>query len=228
MADTFDKNYYLGNRQDADRPALKFYSRIAKTYLPPGRILDFGCGTGFFMRRLRAFTPTDGYDISDYARKSASELVPDAHIFSNTEDIPDNTYSGITALHVLEHLTDPELGRMFTLWERAMLPGGRILCVVPDLSGKGHALKKAEWFAFRDASHINLKGRDEWKYLFHSNGFTIHKIGTDGLWDFPYTSWAPKLIDAALHSIGTVVQFIRGELILSEGEGESSIFILER
>jgi hypothetical protein len=57
------------------------------------------------MRRLRSFSPTDGYDISDYARNTASEVVPDAHIFSNAGEIPDRTYSSITALHVLEQIT---------------------------------------------------------------------------------------------------------------------------
>jgi hypothetical protein len=40
MVDAFDKNYFIGNHQDADRPALKFYARIAETYLPAGHILD--------------------------------------------------------------------------------------------------------------------------------------------------------------------------------------------
>jgi hypothetical protein len=100
--------------------------------------------------------------------------------------------------------------------------------VVPDLMGKGHTIKGKDWFAFRDASHINLKTRDEWKNVFTSRGFTLHKTGTDGLWDFPYTAWAPKLVDAALNSTGTVAQYFFGDLLLHEGEGESSIFILDR
>jgi len=228
MPERFNTDYYSFNRQDSDRPALRFYARLARKHCPPGRLLDFGCGTGYLLKRLREFTQIDGFDISEYARQATAERVPGAVIHAELDAIPQESFSGIIALHVLEHVDDAGLARILYQWNRVLMPGGRVICVVPDPNGKGFSLKRENWFAFRDPSHINLKSRGEWRSLFTSAGFSVLKVGTDGLWDFPYSSWAPRWLDAALHSIGTVVQFLAGDLLLAEGKGESVILILEK
>lgn len=227
MESHYNESYYEAVGQSTDRPALWFYYRLAKFYFQPGAVLDFGCGTGFFIKRLSQHFAVAGYDISGYALASAQLLVPDAIYYRSIDEIPSNTFSGITSLHVLEHLTDNELDNVIKAWKRALHSDGRILCVVPDVNGKGHKIKGNNWFAYRDESHINLKAREEWKQMFSDAGFRINKVGTDGLWDFPYMPGAPKMIDAAINSFGTIFQYLLGGLLLSEGEGESSVFVLE-
>lgn len=226
MATEFNETYYRKIRQVADRPALRYYARLARCFFRRGRILDFGCGTGHFLKRLRTHFQVDGFDISEFARTSSLRLVPDAGFFSSLEDIPSSLYAGITSLHVLEHATDTELEEILKTWRRALLPDGKIICVIPDIDGKGHRIKGKGWVGFRDPSHINLKDRETWKGLFSANGFAIERTGADGLWDFPYSQGLPRLLDAAVHSTFSVIQFLSGVLLLAEGAGESSIFIL--
>lgn len=223
----FNESYYTANCQLRDRPALWFYERLAKSFFPPGRVLDFGCGTGYFLKRLSKHFTVDGYDISPYSLDSTRTIVPDANIFQNLESIPERTYSGITALHVLEHIGDNELHEIMYLWRKALVSGGRVLCVTPDPSGRGHIIKDKEWFGFRDPTHINLKPRQEWEKYFAQYKFETIKIGTDGLWDFPYTRGIPKPLDALIHSKATAIQFLLGRLILPAGKGESAIFLLQ-
>jgi SAM-dependent methyltransferase len=227
MGKEFDASYYDANGQAGDRPALWFYARLARSFIAPGRVLDFGCGTGFFLKRLKKYFAIEGYEIAPYARDRAQALVPDVPIFARLEELPPRRYAGITALHVLEHVNDNILLETFRHWRRALVPNGRVLCVIPDPSGKGYQMKGTEWFGFRDPTHINLKSRSQWHHIFVEQGFRVLQTGTDGLWDFPYTKGVPKVIDAALHSVGTVVQFGLGRLTLPEGAGESAIFLLE-
>lgn len=214
--------------QFGDRPALWFYERLTRSFFSPGYVLDFGCGQGFLAKRLARHFRVDGYDVSPGARQSMQWLVPGARVFQDMSSVPRAVYSGIVAVHVIEHLTDGDIRSVLQGWRDALLPGGRVLCVTPDLSGKGHALKGSSWVGFGDPFHINLKARDDWRRLFEEFGFRVLKVGTDGLWDLPYISRLPKWMDAGIHSVGTVVQFLVGRLILPEGSGESAIFLLEK
>lgn len=223
----FNKLYYDAKGLASDRPSLWFYCRLAKSYFMPGRILDFGCGTGFLLKKLNRHFEADGYDLSEYACSMARSLLPSVKIFNSIEEIPNHTYTGIISLHVLEHIDDIQLHAVLAKWKAALVHKGRVISVVPELHGKGHRIKGNDWFAFGDTSHINLKTAEEWKRLFISNGFTINRIGTDGLWDFPYTRAVPKIIDALIHSKGTIAQYLMGKLLLSVGKGESAIFLLE-
>lgn len=223
----FSKAYYESNRQAGDRPALRFYTRLARSFFKQGRVLDFGCGTGFFMKRLSRHFAVDGFEVSAHGAMNTRRLLPDAGLFSTLQELPPCSYTGITALHVLEHITDEELVAVLAAWRAALLPGGRVLCVMPELEGLGHRLKMQDWRGFGDPSHVNLKSRGAWRELLARHGFTVIKSGTDGLWDFPYGKNYPRFIDLLLHAPGTVVQFLTGKLLLREGSGESLILLLE-
>lgn len=75
-----------------------------RPYLVGSRLLDFGGGTGSLSSRFAA----EGYDcgVVDYV----SETVPEvARLGKSLDDLPPGeTYDGIIASHVLEHLADPE------------------------------------------------------------------------------------------------------------------------
>ncbi|WP_374355907.1 methyltransferase domain-containing protein, partial [Chitinimonas sp.] len=66
MSQSFDQHYYQGNGQDGDRPALWFYQRLAQRWIAGGTVLDFGCGTGHFVRRLGRSFVASGFERSPY------------------------------------------------------------------------------------------------------------------------------------------------------------------
>lgn len=226
-AETFDRQYYAGNGQNADRPALRFYTRLARRSFRPGRVLDFGSGTGYFLKRLSRHFEADGLEVSSHGLEHTRRLLPAARLFSTIDQLPPEAYTGITALHVIEHIADRELAQVLACWRRSLVPGGRVLCVVPELHGRGHRLKGERWCGFGDASHINLKSAQQWKSFFARHGFRVISSGADGLWDFPYRRDLPKACDLLLHAPGTVLQFLAGRMLLNEGGGESLILLLE-
>ncbi len=224
----YDLAYFAARNQDRDRPALWFYERLASRWIRSGRVLDYGCGTGFLLRRLAKHFDIAGYDVSPHALEAARKNVPSMTVYAHEEEIPAEQFSGIVSLHVLEHVERAHLPYVLIKWHQALLPKGRLLCVVPDFDGRGHLLAGNNWTGFGDPTHVSLLGHDEWRELFNKSGFTVCRVGTDGLWCLPYRDGKGKVADAIRFSIPTVIQFLSGRLILPEGGGESAIFLLEK
>lgn len=153
--------------------------------------------------------------------------MPGITVYAWEDKIPEALFSGIVALHVLEHIDRALLPATLASWRRSLVTRGRVLCVVPDATGRGHCLSGKRWIGFGDPTHVTLTGWREWSDLFISAGFMVHRVGTDGLWNIPYRVGNGKLLDGLKFSIPTVVQFLVGRLILPAGSGESAVFLLE-
>lgn len=224
----FNRQYYEKNRQLGDRPALWFYSRLARYWFAPGPVLDFGCGMGFLLRRLARYGPAAGLETSAYCRVNLGQTLPDVPLYDTADKLPNKWFSGVVALHVFEHLADGDLERTLERLSSSLRPGGRVLCAMPDAGGRGHRLKGSSWSGFRDPTHVNLKSSAEWAAFFSQNGWRVVKTGTDGLWDFPYSKERPVWLDQLHRAWGTLFQFLLGRLVLPAGWGESVIFLLQK
>ncbi|MFC5062716.1 class I SAM-dependent methyltransferase [Actinomycetospora atypica] len=224
-AEHYDEAYYDANGQAGDRPALRYYTRLVGRYTDAGPYLDFGCGTGHLVRRLSALGPASGFELSDWSAEAARRNAPGCTITTRVEDLPDDGFGALTAIHVLEHLDDETASSVLRTWRRILRPGGQAFVVMPDPAGRGRALAGADWMGFADPTHINLKTHAEWRAVLLDHGFTVEREGTDGLWNVPY-SRLPKLVDAARYAVPALAQFLSGRMVLRPGAGESSMFVL--
>jgi SAM-dependent methyltransferase len=222
----YDADYYETNGQAGDRPALRWYVRLVRRYVGEGPYLDFGCGTGHLLRRLGEHGQAAGFEISPYSVRAARSIASDATVFTSLADIPDATYRGLTAVHVLEHVDDATATEVLACWRRALVPGGRALVVVPDPAGRAQALAGASWGGYADPTHINLKPHAEWRAFLVAAGFEVVREGSDGLWNVPYGRM-PMLLEAVRYAVPSLVQFLAGRLFLPPGSGESSVFVLQ-
>lgn len=96
-----------------------------------GEALDVGCGNGKTSSKLIDLGyRTTGVDFSGKAVESCTELLGDRASFrvaSATElPFPDDSFDYITAVHVLEHLTDDELSVAVSEFTRILRNGGFI------------------------------------------------------------------------------------------------------
>lgn len=224
----YDMPYFAARCQDRDRPALWFYERIIRRWIVPGTVLDYGCGTGFMLRRLARHYDVAGYDISPQALEAARQNVPGLTVYAREDQIPEALFSGIVSLHVLEHIDYAVLPVTLACWRKSLCKHGRVLCAVPDATGRGHSLADSHWTGFGDPTHVTLLGWQEWSQIFSSAGFSVRRVGTDGLWCLPYREGKSKIHDGLRFSLPTVVQFLLGRMILSAGSGESAVFLLEK
>ncbi len=223
----FDEDYYRGNGQLGDRPALRYYTRLVRRYVGGGPLLDFGCGTGHLVRHLTTVGAADGLEVSDFSAATARVTSPTSTIYTELSAVPTGHYRGITAIHVVEHLDDNVVAASMEQWRRVLRPGGRALVVTPDLAGFGRALAQDAWNGFTDPTHINLKPHAAWRQTLDRGGFHIIAEGSDGLWNVPYGR-APKLVDAVHYAGPALTQFLTGRLFLRPGTGESSLFVVSR
>jgi SAM-dependent methyltransferase len=93
-----------------------------------GRLLDIGCGYGFFLKAMQSEGwETEGVEISETGRNYATNQLG-IKIYGNPLEelkLPENTYHVVTLFYVVEHVPDPpELIRNI---RRILKPGGMLL-----------------------------------------------------------------------------------------------------
>ena len=223
----YSEQYYQDNGQDSDRIALWLYERVVRRLAPAGsRALDYGCGSGFFVRRLSRHFSTSGFDMSPAARQLTKSNAPGVELFGSPDDVPAKSFDVLTALHVLEHIPEPSEALLhFSEW---LVPGGILFAVVPNPDGWGHRLKGEDWFAYRDPTHCSLLGTDEWLHRIRSAGFDLLRMGTDGLWDPPYTRRGPRLLQLPVFGAMAAAQVALGRIFLPAKWGECLVVTARR
>lgn len=125
-----------GNRRNRDNDqAFRFLSRL----VPPGRILDIGCGNGRLLwAARRAGWQAKGLELSpELARYAAERTGVEVMTgdFLSTDPAPEDrgAYDVVSLRHVLEHLPYP-LEAMKRI--RSLLkPGGYLLVEMPNIEG---------------------------------------------------------------------------------------------
>src|SRR5690606_33491106 len=99
--------------------------------MPPASLLDFGCGTGVFLRECEKHNiTTAGIEPSLRARTYASKHLV-APVYPSLAELPPATYDAITAWHVLEHVTD--FHETLRSLKSLLTPDGRLFIAVPNL-----------------------------------------------------------------------------------------------
>ncbi|MFM6932101.1 MAG: class I SAM-dependent methyltransferase [Novosphingobium sp.] len=131
--------------------------RLAPT--APARILDFGCGGGEYLLRMRRLgNAVVGVDFDpaslDLARKSGLEVM-----FPGELDSPefDGSFDLVTLAHVIEHVQDPValLRRLRT----CLRPGGQLYLETPNAEAAGLALLGRYWRGLEVPRHLSIPSR---------------------------------------------------------------------
>lgn len=221
-AGPYDAGYYRTNGQAGDRPALRWYTRVARR-AGPGPYLDFGCGTGHLLRRLAGLGPAAGFEVSPWAAAAARTTAPGTTVYERLDDVPTGGFGVVLAVHVLEHLDDDAVATALRACHRVLRPGGRALVVTPDPAGRGHALAGPRWVGFADPTHVNIKPHALWRALLVDHGFDVLHEGSDGLWSVPRPHPA-----AVVRAVPALAQYLAGRLFLPPGSGESAVFVVQR
>ena len=93
----------------------------------PHTVLDFGCGDGYWLRRVHQLGNSYelvGYDISPTMLRSAQRRVPEAHFTDSWERQPITKYDVVYCIAVLAHITrEAELRRALADIEAVLADG---------------------------------------------------------------------------------------------------------
>lgn len=193
--------------------ARRYYAALVRRYAPRdgGRLLEMGCGLGHLLGLLQDDFQCVGIDLIDYSVEQtrinapkANAIQGDATDFSSFDD---NSFSAVVALHLVEHLPDPET----TIQDvcRILKPGGLFLFATPHPEYPFRRFKDRETDAIgKDKTHINCHPPEVWKGWCESIGFTVLKQFGDGLWDVPYLPVIPKIIQFGMFGLPAFLQVI--------------------
>lgn len=155
----------------------------------PGRVLDFGCGAGEFLLRMRAQGwECHGVEVNDAAIRAAREMGFDVRpSISGADGFPDGYFDYVRANHALEHIVDPAT----TLREmrRVLRPGGTLFIGVPTRDGMNARLFGRYWWYLGAPVHpvtFSTRGLIE---LVERSGFRVRRVSTNS----DYGSFAGSL-----------------------------------
>jgi SAM-dependent methyltransferase len=163
-ADYFEKVYRDYAAQNPKRK-LAFYAalvRAAAGNATSPRLLEIGCGPGFFLEAAGAGWDRFGTDVSEWAVGEARRRVPEATIaVAPAEAIPfAGAFRAVAAFDVLEHLENPEAAVASVASK--LEPGGALVFVVPVYDGP---LGPVVRYLDRDPTHVQKRSRHFWLSL---------------------------------------------------------------
>ena len=125
--------------------------------LPPGRLLEIGCGDGQFLDRMKGFGWTvEGVDFDAKAADAAKEKFGIDVKVGRLEEMryPDGSFDAVTMRHVIEHVFDP----IATMREvrRILKPGGIVVVLTPNADSLGLRTYGPNWRGLEPPRHIHI------------------------------------------------------------------------
>lgn len=176
----FDKNYGPAAPELGWVPAPSYLARrqaildVLQT-LPPGRVLEVGCGAGALVYELqdRGFDCT-ALETSERARELARAIHGDAReveFYGERQNDWQGSFDYLLSFEVLEHIEhDADALREWKLW---LAPGGRLICSVPAHRRRWSA--SDVW-----AGHFRRYEREDLVHLLTECGFAIESVQNYG------------------------------------------------
>lgn len=135
-----------------------FLSRLCHLEdLPPGRLLEVGCGSGQFLREAAdAGWQAQGIDFDDQAIAAARATYG---VDASAGDLlgmnyRDSEFDAIVMNNVIEHLPDPI--KIFHECARILKPGGRLVMITPNSSSLGYKTFTGDWRGLEIPRHLHI------------------------------------------------------------------------
>jgi 2-polyprenyl-3-methyl-5-hydroxy-6-metoxy-1,4-benzoquinol methylase len=140
-----------------------------------GPVVDLGCGRGYFLESVAARgIAAIGVDIDDEAAEIAEAA---GHPFRRQDALEylasARDLGGIFASHLIEHLDAPTATRMIALAAAALVPGGRLVVVTPNMADF-RTLTETFWM---DTTHVRPYPPKLIAAMMEREGLVIDQVG---------------------------------------------------
>lgn len=137
-----------------------------------GTILDYGCGTGMFLKTCAdAGWKSFGFEPDPDAKKLAEGK--GLNVASSKEILAGNKYDIISLWHVLEHVTD--LHQTLQFFSKNISDKGRLVIAVPNYTSADAKHYKEFWAGYDVPRHIYHFEINTLKKLLHNYGFALQE-----------------------------------------------------
>lgn len=157
-----------------------------------GRMLDVGCGSGAFLKKMR----DHGWEVTGMEpdQKAAARITNENGIpvFQSIEDVCESqphAFDMIVLSHVIEHLPDPVASlRDLT---KLLAPSGKLIVTTPNAASLGARIFGRYWRGLEPPRHFNVFTPASLKLAFEAAGLTMQNSSTEvrmarGIWYLSY------------------------------------------
>jgi 2-polyprenyl-3-methyl-5-hydroxy-6-metoxy-1,4-benzoquinol methylase len=154
-------------------PTLKDSALLDFLYIPycqnSKTILDFGCGNGTLIKKLKYY----GFNVSgvDFDEKAISELKKDGIEVYSSLKLVSKKYDIIIMSHILEHLVDPESDLIEI--SNLLNIDGMLIIATPNSTSLGKLLFHKYWRGLEAPRHFNIFSNKSFKILADKIGLTV-------------------------------------------------------
>ncbi len=136
-------------------------------------VLEFGCGNGGFLRRIRAVAScVAGIELMEEARKNITE--EGIRVYGNLDEV-DGEYDIVCMFMVIEHLNNPDV--CLKKLKQILNKGGILICETPNANDALIAKYKCK--PFEDftywSEHVLLFNSETLEMLMQKSGFTTER-----------------------------------------------------
>ena len=154
--------------------SLKKKRKIIETSSQSRSLLDYGCGTGEFIKvcKVSGWAVT-GIEPSLEARNKARKL-NDTKIYANISEVTDCQFDAITLWHVLEHVH--ELRNTLENLVKLLKPNGTIFIAVPNHESWDAIHYRDHWAAYDVPRHLWHFSKDNMDMLLSKYEMKLSKI----------------------------------------------------
>ena len=160
---------------------VNFQRRIRQLgrFVPSGRVLDIGCGYGFFLKALGPNYAGTGIDVSPHAVSIAREKYGlDARMGPLEKGMfPDGHFSLVTMWDAIEHLSDPK--ETLKIVHDILQDGGMCVIVTGNVDSLMAKICGRRWHLYTLPEHLWFFSNETLTNLLENNGFRIVKMNND-------------------------------------------------
>ncbi|MCE2613601.1 class I SAM-dependent methyltransferase [Flavobacteriaceae bacterium D16] len=229
---------YISHSDASDSLFEKLYQRVKKYSLNKklrllsryslrkGRLLDYGAGTGAFVKQaLKGGWQAQGVEPNNRARIHAQNK--GLSLEQNWKGFPNEEFDLITLWHVLEHL--PDLHGSISRIRELLKPNGILVLALPNFNSWDAQHYGPFWAGYDVPRHLWHFSRESVEELFRAH--KVELLGTHPLYfDAFYVSLlSEKYRSGKMRWIAAIVNGIRSNAsAMVSGEYSSLIYVLKK
>jgi SAM-dependent methyltransferase len=203
---------------------------LIKKYHKSGKLMDLGCGLGYFLNGVKLDKTFDGLgvDISDdaveYVKNTFGINIKNE---SELDNLDKHTFDIITQWHVLEHVH--YLNERMQQLHHLLKQDGTMFIAVPNSKSKDAEIYKEYWDGYDVPRHLYHFNQKSFSLLMEKHGFKIVEIKP--MWfDAPYICMRSEVhlknrfpfINGAINGIKSTAA------ALSTGEHSTLLFVVKK